>query len=199
LGGLISTYLGWQHTNTFRRIGAMSSSYQVCFPVTAPDTKRNARFYVDSGDTGDGLANTITERDEFLRNGYVFNVDFDHTIGYSHSHSEFFWDRRLPRCFTFLFPITDEPNAILTTAYPPHITDLQITGSSNTVTWTAYRLRSYALEGSTAVTYQTGMPWNNLFTTPLPEALPWNYPHVTTANLYRFFRVREHAAFNGAD
>jgi len=205
MGGLISAYLGWQYSGTFHRIGAMSSSFWVCQPITAPDSKRPIRLYLDSGNKDtelstmeadtDSLLDTVAERDNLLRNGYAFNVDLDHTIGYGHWHNEQWWDVRSPRCFTFLFPTSDEPNTVLDTAAPPRITNFQLAGPSNIVTWTSYRLRTYSVEGSTNVNFVSGMTWSNLMTLPA-EPRPWNYPSVGVTNSFRFLRVREQAVPN---
>jgi predicted alpha/beta superfamily hydrolase len=131
MGGLISTYLGWVYTNTFHRVGAMSSPYCGCYPVMAGDTARpKLRIYLDSGDTNgpgnrclvnDGLLSTMAERDILLNKGYIFNINLDHTIGLNQSHSELSWALRLPRPFTFLFPTSDEPNTVLDSAAPGSI------------------------------------------------------------------------------
>ncbi len=188
MGGLISTHLGWQRADVFRRIVAMSSSYQVCFPVSFPDAKRPIRIYVDSGDTSDGLANTMTTRDTLIRNGYVLFDDLDHTIGYGHNHNEFWWDRRSPRAFAFLFPTSDEANRVLDThACPPRITSY--TGTN--VTWTAYRSRTYTVQGSTNEQFSGSMNWSNLVTTT-PEPWPWNFRNATVPEAFHFLRVRQH-------
>jgi predicted alpha/beta superfamily hydrolase len=72
MGGFISTYLGWVYTNTFHRVGAMSSPYCDCYPIMAGDAARpKLRIYLDSGDTNgpgnrclanDGLLSTVAER-----------------------------------------------------------------------------------------------------------------------------------------
>jgi hypothetical protein len=131
------------------------------------------------------------ERDNLMQNGYAFNLDLDHTIGYGHWHSEQWWDVRSPRCFTFLFPASDEANTVLDTATPPRITNLQLAGPSNVVTWTSYRLRTYAVQGVTNVQYASTMTWSDLFITTMPEPLLWNSPNVGVSNLFHFLRVRE--------
>src|SRR5206468_7702656 len=45
LGGLISAYMGWQWSDVYHRLGCFSSSFQVCFPIPSPDTKRPIRIY----------------------------------------------------------------------------------------------------------------------------------------------------------
>lgn len=199
LGGLISAYIGWQRSATYHKIGSMSSSFQVCTPIPAPDTKRPIRMYVDSGNydgqgtvgSSDNLLQTIAERDNLINNGYVFNIDLDHTIGYGHWHSEQWWAVRLPRCFTFLFPTSDEPNTVLDAAAPPRITNLQLMDQSDVVTWTSFRLRTYAVQGATNEEYSSSMTWSNLFTTAAPEPLLWNYPSAGVSNTFHFLRVRE--------
>jgi predicted alpha/beta superfamily hydrolase len=201
MGGLISAWLGWAHSETYHRIGAMSSSFQVCFPIPSPDAKRPIRIYLDSGDrdqqgvigSSDGLLNTVAERDNLINDGYVFNIDLDHTIGYSHWHNELFWDRRTPRCFTFLFPTSDEPNTVLDTAAPPRITSFQVAESSNVVTWTSYRLRTYTVQGITNESLPSSIVWSNLYTTSVPEPRFWKYPSVGVSNQFHFLRVRENA------
>ena len=199
LGGLISAYLSWQRSATFHKIGAMSSSFDICFPIPSPDTKRPIRIYLDSGNmdaqgtvgSSDDLLSTVGERDKLIQNGYAFNLDLDHTIGYGHWHNEQWWNVRSPRCFTFLFPTSDEPNTVLDTTTPPRITNLQLAGPSNVVTWTSYRLRTYAVQGVTDGQYSSSMTWSDLFITPSLEPLLWNYPSVGVSNLFHFLRVRE--------
>ena len=202
MGGLISSYLGWMYTNTFHKLGVMSSPDCACSPILAGDEARpNLRIYLDSGDTNgpgnrclvnDALLSTMGVRDLLINKGYVLNVDLDHTIGLNQSHSELWWAVRLPRAFTFLFPTSDEPDTLLDLVAPPRITKLELMGESNVVTWTTYKARTYSLEGSLEQSLSSSMNWSNLFTTPTPESLPWNYISAPATNTFRFFRVREH-------
>ncbi|HUK82111.1 MAG TPA: alpha/beta hydrolase-fold protein [Verrucomicrobiae bacterium] len=201
MGGLISAWLGWQGSDTAHRIGAMSSSFWVCYPIPSPDTKRPIRIYLDSGDlddqgvvgSSDGLLDTVAERDNLINDGYVFNIDLDHQIGYNHWHNEQWWNRRSPRCFTFLFPTSDEPNTVLDTVAPPRIASLQATDASNVLTWTSYRLRTYTVQGITNESLSSSIIWSNLYTTPTPEPRFWDYPSLGVTNSFRFLRVRENA------
>jgi enterochelin esterase-like enzyme len=201
-GGLISAWLGWAHSETYHRIGAMSTAW-VCFPIPSPDTKRPIRIYLDSGTvdapgtagSNDGLLGTVAERDNLINDGYIFNIDLDHTIGYSHWHSEQWWDRRTPRCFTFLFPTSDEPNTVIDTAAPPRITDFQAAGKSNLVTWTSYLKRTYTIQGSTNEEFSSSMNWSNVLTTA-PDPRFWNYPSLGVTNEFHFLRVRQNAVPN---
>jgi predicted alpha/beta superfamily hydrolase len=204
LGGLISAYIGWQRSDTFHKIGCMSSSFWVCFPIPSPDSKRPIRIYLDSGDkdgqtsvgSSDSLLDTMGERDNLIKNGYVFNMDLDHMIGYGHWHSEVWWNPRLPRVFTYLFPTSDEPDTVLDTAAPPRITNYQLAGDSNVLTWTSYRLRTYTVQGITNESLPSSVTWSNLFTTPVPEPRFWSYPSLGVTNSFHFLRVRENAVPN---
>ncbi len=199
MGGLISAWLGWSHSETYHKIGAMSSSFWDCYPIPSPDSKRSIRIYLDSGNydaqgtigSSDSLLDTVAERDNLIKNGCTFNVDLDHTIGYGQWHNEQWWDVRSPRCFTFLFPTSDEPNTVLDTAAPPRITNLQLAGPSNVVTWTSFRLRTYAVQGVTNEEYSSSMTWSDLVTTAAPDPLLWSYPSVGVTNAFHFLRVRE--------
>jgi predicted alpha/beta superfamily hydrolase len=208
MGGLISIYLAWAYTNTFHKFGAMSAPDcdSDCSPIRAEDAARpKLRIYLDSGDTNgpgntclvnDSLLSTMGKRDMLLNKGYVLNVNLDHTIGLHQPHSELWWAARLPRPFTFLFPTSDEPDTVLDSAAPFRITNLQLMGTSNVVTWSAYKAREYSLEGSLHQSFSSSMNWSNLFTTPTPESLPWNYISAPATNTFNFFRVRELAVPN---
>ena len=162
--------------------------------------KKPLRVYLDSGTVGDfpssnptcnpcydGIVQTMTARDNLIYNGYRFNDDLDHTIGYGQNHNEYWWDRRSPRAFTFLFPTRDEPNSVLDTyACPPQIT--AYTGTN--ITWASFRSRKYTLQGSTNVEFSSSMNWSNIVTTP-PESLPWSYPVLSTPPDFRFLRIRQ--------
>ena len=197
MGGLISIYLGWDHTNTFRHIGAFSTAFWRCGATgdrLATDARRGFRLYIDSGDSGnftfDGLALTVDARDSLAVNGYVFYVDLDHVIGYGHIHNEFWWDLRLPRCYLFLFPICDEANSILDThAYPLRITAFTRSQGSNRLAWTRYQRRKYRVEGVTNRTLSGAVTWNPVGESTPVESRPWSdLPELVTSNFY-FLRV----------
>jgi len=203
LGGLISAYMAWTRSATYHKIGCMSSSFDICTPITT-GTNFPVRVYLDSGDydsqgtvgSSDDLLNTVGERDDLIIDGHTFNIDLDHTVGYGHWHSEQWWAVRLPRCFTFLFPTSDEPNTVLDAATPPRITNLQAMDPSNVVTWTSFRLRNYAVQGVTNEEYSGSMTWSDIFMTATPEPLLWSYPSTAVSNTFHFLRVRESSVPN---
>jgi hypothetical protein len=203
LGGLISAYMGWQRSDIYHRIGCMSSSFDICSPITT-GTNFPIRVYLDSGNydsegtvgSSDDLLYTMGERDNLINDGHVLNNDLDHTIGYGQWHSEQWWAVRLPRVYKFLFPTSDEPNTILDTATPPRITNLQATAPRDVVTWTSFRLRSYTVQGVTNQQYSSSMTWSDLTAATTPEPLLWNYPSLGVSNIFNFLRVRELSVTN---
>ena len=191
LGGLITVYLGWDHSDVFGKAAGVSSSFTLCpglQTVIGVPPKRDIRLYTDSGD--DLQADNITARDNLVKNGYLQYIDYDNTIGYGQEHNEYWWDRRSPRWMEFLFSTSDEPNTVLdVTVSPPQITDFHLNGPSNVVTWTSYKGRTYQLLGTTALS--TSTTWSNLYTTPAPAFRPWDYPSISVTNSFNFFRVRQ--------
>jgi predicted alpha/beta superfamily hydrolase len=191
LGGLISAYMAWDWSNVFTRIGCFSSSFQVCMPFPVPPaTKRPVRIYLDAGTSGDGLTNTMTERDRLIRLGYVLNMDLDNAIGVGDAHNEDAWKRRSPQAFRFLFPTSDEPNTVLDSVAPMQITGVQDAGASHVVTWTSYLKRTYTLQASTNEEFSSSMNWSNLLTSP-PEVRYWNYPSLAVPKEFHFLRIRQ--------
>ena len=112
LGGLISFELGWDHPAFASRIGAFSGSWQIVSYVgrAQGETKRDARFYIDSGDSGpsnDNHDRTYTLRDAMIARStdpYVLDRDLRHVVGFGQQHNEAAWDARFPGMLQFLFP-----------------------------------------------------------------------------------------------
>lgn len=120
LGGVVSLYMGWDFTGAFRRIGAMSGSWQLQnFPSRVySQPKRAIRLYLDSGDSGTSSDNywpTFNLRDNLLAKspGYALEGDLRHRVGLGQQHNEAAWAARLPEALTFLFPATEGDNPLL--------------------------------------------------------------------------------------
>lgn len=204
-GGLCATFIGWEHSDVFHKIGGLSPSFWACNTTLnnlATEPKRPVRIYLDSGSVGDfpttdpvcnpcydGLRYTLTARDNLLNNGYVLNLDLYHWISYGDQHNETYWNRRLPVCYQFLFPTADEPNTILDTVSPLRITGFQMTSNKFTVTWPSFQCRSYSVLGCSHLDHNL-TNWSTLYAAPA-EARPWNYPTSPPANGFQFFRVME--------
>jgi hypothetical protein len=207
-GGLCAVFLGWEHSDVFHKIGGLSPSFWGCDTTKsnlAIGPKHPVRIYLDSGSVGDfpstdpvcnpcydGELYTLTARDNLLKNGYVLNVDLAHSISFGDQHNEFYWNRRLPACYQFLFPIADEANTILDSAAPLRITGFQYTNSTFSLTWPGFQTRVYSVMGASNLD-QNLSNWSTIFTTPA-EARPWNYLAAPPTNGFRFFRVREQPA-----
>jgi predicted alpha/beta superfamily hydrolase len=206
-GGLCATFIGWECPDVFRKIGGLSPSFWGCDTTKsdlANPPKRPVRIYLDSGTVGDfpatdpvcnpcydGELYTLTARDNLLKNGYVLNVDLCHWISYGDQHNEMYWKRRLPACYEFLFPTSDEPNTILDNAAPLRITGVQGTNHGIAVSWPGFHARTYSVLGCTNLDSNLSN-WNTLYTTPAGPR-PWNYLVSPPTNGFRFFRVMEHA------
>ncbi|MEO1584126.1 MAG: alpha/beta hydrolase-fold protein [Planctomycetota bacterium] len=115
LGGLISFSLGWDRPSFASRIGAFSGSWQVVSFASRARTepKRDARFYIDSGDSGpsnDNHDRTYALRDAMMARAidpYVLEGDLRHRVGYDQQHNEAAWDARFPDMLGFLFPASE--------------------------------------------------------------------------------------------
>ncbi len=211
-GGLISVYLSWEHSAVFGKVAALSPSFWACATTMnnlAGAPQRPLRIYMDTGTVGDfpvsdppcnpcydGLTQTMTARDHLIRNGYVIGDDFDFAFGFGQNHNEFWWDRRSPRAFTFLFPARDEPNTVLDThTCPPRITGF--TGAE--ISWTAYRGRSYTLQGLTNEVFGSDLNWSNIVTTTGSGVAPWSYPALPISGSFHFFRIRQDTPVMGLE
>jgi predicted alpha/beta superfamily hydrolase len=204
-GGLCAAWFGWEHSDVFHKVGGLSPSFWGCDTTKnnlANAPKRPLRIYLDSGSVGDfpttdpvcnscydGELYTLTARDNLINNGYLMNVDLDHWISYGDQHNEFYWNRRLPRCYQFLFPTTDEPNTVLDSVSPLRITGFQYTNNNFSFTWPSFQRRVYSVLGATNLSTSLSN-WSTLYTAPA-EARPWNYLTAPPTNGYRFFRVQQ--------
>lgn len=129
MGGQASLFMGWDHTGTYRRIGALSGAFEVntsgFYNRVKSQPKRGIRLYLDSGDFGIGGSDNywpiFNLRDNLINparasgvgGAFVVEGDLRHVVGYGHEHNETAWAARLPGAFAFLFPLSDEPNLLV--------------------------------------------------------------------------------------
>jgi len=113
LGGLISCYAGWTRPKEYSLSGCMSSSFwwnnqdftnavMVQHQVPSKET-----FYLDSGDSGDsqdGMLQTITVRDHMQQDGFSMNNNIFYYLDKGASHNEYYWGRRFWIPMMKLFP-----------------------------------------------------------------------------------------------
>jgi predicted alpha/beta superfamily hydrolase len=122
LGGVLSTYAGYAHADTWGRVAALSPSYWAQGPLyTLVSTTGRppclTHFYqdmgtIESGSTTDANNNGIDDYVETLRQmrtialaqGFVQGVDFMSVESAGHVHNESFWAQRLPSVLRFLIP-----------------------------------------------------------------------------------------------
>ncbi|MGH7244657.1 MAG: alpha/beta hydrolase-fold protein [Phycisphaerales bacterium] len=129
MGGVVALYLGWDFTNTFGKIGAMSGAWwtttNFLARVTPAANFRDIRIYMDHGDSGtsnDDYVNSMNLRDALVGGAisrYPLEGTLRHFIGYGQQHNETAWAARLPNALTFLLPPTDEVNGILSEVFNP--------------------------------------------------------------------------------
>jgi predicted alpha/beta superfamily hydrolase len=110
MGGLISLYALFRHSDTFGAAGAMSPSVWFADQEILAHAVRWAplalgrRVYLDIGsDEGDeAVAHVRALRDIFLASGFESGVDFDYVEDEGAIHHEAAWGRRAARALPFL-------------------------------------------------------------------------------------------------
>jgi predicted alpha/beta superfamily hydrolase len=110
LGGLVSTYLAWEHPDVFARAGSLSGSFWLrgwVGELERSNDRPDLRLWLDSGNEGpsaDSLENTLHVRDILLRKGLVLGRDVNHLVDHGQRHNEAAWRGRVDRVLAWLFP-----------------------------------------------------------------------------------------------
>jgi predicted alpha/beta superfamily hydrolase len=117
MGGLITMFSGWNHTDFARRLGVFSASFWAApmflheIEAAAGATgRRPLLFYLDSGTVGpthDNIDGVMRVRDALIRQGWTLGFDLKHVVGLGDPHNERAWRRRLDDCLRFLYPAGD--------------------------------------------------------------------------------------------
>ena len=111
LGGLISSYAGITHADSFGLVGMMSPSTWwadnviVTLVPTTPASPRPLRVYLDSGDSGadnDDVLETALLAQAYRGLGYQEGTDFKYVVQQGAIHTEAAWAQRLPEALRFL-------------------------------------------------------------------------------------------------
>ncbi|MBL9000445.1 MAG: hypothetical protein JNK25_04845 [Phycisphaerae bacterium] len=123
LGANISLYMGWQFTDSFTRVGALSGAWQATTLDTraGSEAKRPIRIYLDSGDSGTSNDNywlTYNLRDALIRPShpgghYALFGDIRHNVGFNQQHNEAAWAQRIGPALSYLFPGAEEPSPLM--------------------------------------------------------------------------------------
>jgi predicted alpha/beta superfamily hydrolase len=111
LGGLISLYLGWEHSDVFSKLAVMSPSLwwdhrSVLGIISRPGPRPALRIWLDMG-TGEG-ARHVRDADllekMLLRSGWQSGVDLVYSKADGAVHDEQAWSERFGDVLRFLFP-----------------------------------------------------------------------------------------------
>ncbi len=105
LGGVVSFYLAWQFPEVFGAAACLSSTFgheNDLMERVARETKRDARFYLDSGWPHDNYEVTLAMRNELMKRGYVAGLDLLHFAFPGARHDEQAWSSRLHLPLQFL-------------------------------------------------------------------------------------------------
>lgn len=111
LGGLISLWLGYHHSDVFFRIGALSSTFgwgklsannPTLLDIAQQEPPKNLVIYVDSGSPNDNYQDTLKMRDILQKKGYQFGLHLQHWVETGAIHNEKAWHDRLFRPLEFL-------------------------------------------------------------------------------------------------
>jgi len=120
-GGVVAAYLGWDHGETFHRVGCFSASFWIAnFPLRlrSEPLRPYLRTYLDSGfDNYDGVA---LVRDNWISRTppHVLEGDLRYVYRSGHQHTPSYVNLRLPEFGSFLYPASEEPNEFTYTAVP---------------------------------------------------------------------------------
>lgn len=122
MGGLLSAYFAWEHTDFARHHGVISPSFWLTrnqeggleiLERIAMAARPDVRIWLDSGtldSTGtnaygdDGKALTIQARNLLMEKGFVIGRDFCYFLDDGAAHTEAAWARRMPLILEFLYP-----------------------------------------------------------------------------------------------
>ena len=110
LGGLVSFYLAWHHSNVFGRAACLSSTFGYDYKLFNSVKRRrrcpNIKVYLDSGWPGDNFAETQAMAHIMLGKGYQLGRDLQYLAVPEAKHNEEAWAQRLHLPFQFLLGLS---------------------------------------------------------------------------------------------
>lgn len=120
LAGLLSCYAGWTRSETYDKVGCMSSSFwwdsqdfnNVVLEAPPAGGPPKVKFYLDSGDSGPGKddkTETLAVRAHLENYGYAVNSTLFYFLDEGGEHNEYYWGRRFWRPMTDLYPPVARP------------------------------------------------------------------------------------------
>jgi predicted alpha/beta superfamily hydrolase len=108
LGGLVSFYLAWHHSDVFGRAACLSSTFGYknnLFETVANGPKRPIKIYLDSGWPGDNFEVTQAMAHLLMNRGYQLGNELRYLAVPEARHSETAWAQRLHLPLQFLLGI----------------------------------------------------------------------------------------------
>ncbi len=106
LGGIASIYIAQRHPQLFSKAGGVSSSFwwNKRDMIARPAARVAVKFYIDSGDREEALADSKAMRDALVMQGYKEGSDLVFHIQEGGAHNEKSWAARVDRPLTWFFP-----------------------------------------------------------------------------------------------
>lgn len=117
LGGLVSFYMAWHHSDVFGRAACLSSTFgydnKLFEAVKAASEKRPIKLYLDSGWPGDNFAETQAMAHILLALGFELGRDVHYLAVPEATHDESSWAQRLHLPFQFLLGLGYGTDAVI--------------------------------------------------------------------------------------
>lgn len=123
LGGLVSFYLAWHHSDVFGRAACLSSTFGydnlLLDRVKSADICPPMKVYLDSGWPGDNFAETQAMAHIMLSKGYQLGRDLHYYLAVPEAgHNEGAWAQRLHLPFQFLLGLSYGLDTVIDEAPP---------------------------------------------------------------------------------
>ena len=117
LGGLVSFYLAWHHSDVFGRAACLSSTFgydnRLLETVKMAKTCPSVKFYLDSGWPGDNFAETQAMAHIMLSKGFQLGRSLQYLAVPEAQHNEGAWAQRLHLPFQFLLGLSYGQDAVI--------------------------------------------------------------------------------------
>ncbi len=117
LGGLVSFYMAWHHSDVFGRAACLSSTFgydnKLFEAVKAADQRPSVKLYLDSGWPGDNFAETQAMVHILLALGFELGRNVHYLAVPEATHDETSWAQRLHLPFQFLLGLGYGNDAVI--------------------------------------------------------------------------------------
>jgi predicted alpha/beta superfamily hydrolase len=117
LGGLVSFYLAWHHSDVFGRAACLSSTFgydnKLIQEVQSAESCPSIKVYLDSGWPGDNFAETQAMTHIMLSKGFELGRDLQYLAVPEAQHNEDAWAQRLHLPFQFLLGLSYGQDSVI--------------------------------------------------------------------------------------